>query len=178
VAALAVVVYRDHARQQAEKAAFRRLGTCEVVNAEEGTVACSGLTLVSLRLPRSFAVCQKRSDSCVVTVHERARPAFAAAIAEIEELGLGRHVTQFGTVNKRMCRDARTGSWKDGCISRHSYGIAADVRDFEDNVGWDDVVVTEPEVMGMIEVFKRNGFRWGGDFRSNFDPQHLEWIPT
>jgi hypothetical protein len=173
----AVAVSRDIARKRAAAAAFRRLGMCEVVNSTDGTVACAGLALVSLRLPSSFAVCQSRDDSCVVTIHEHARPAFASAVAEIDERGLGRHITRFGTVNQRMCRDALTGGWREGCISRHSYGIAADIRDFADNANWDAVRQREPEVDQVIDIFRRHGFRWGGTFRSNFDPQHVEWIP-
>jgi hypothetical protein len=86
-------------------------------------------------------------------------------------------VTEFGTVKRRMCRDAISGAWRDGCISRHSYGIAVDVRDFGDNARWAELVAAEPRLERLVEVFEGAGFRWGGDFRSNVDPQHFEWKP-
>ncbi len=165
---------------RAEAAALRRLGTCEILDPAAGTVACQGIVLATIRLPPSFTVCRRwreQGRDCIVEVHERARPAFLDAIDTIDAQGLGELVTEFSTVNQRMCRDARTGGWRAGCVSRHSYGIAADIRPFGDNVEWDALVAGDPRLTTMVGIWKRAGFRWGGDFGDNPDPQHVEWRP-
>jgi len=171
---------QEFLRDRAEAGALRRLGTCEILDPAAGTVACQGIVLATIRLPSSFAVCRRwreQGRDCIVEVHERARPAFLEAVETIDAEGLGELVTEFSTVNERMCRDARTGGWRAGCVSRHSYGIAADIRSFGDNVGWDALVDADPRLTTMVGIWKRAGFRWGGDFGDNPDPQHVEWRP-
>lgn len=171
---------QEFLRDRAEAAALRRLGSCEILDPSVGTVACQGIVLATIRLPSSFAVCRRwreQGRDCIVEVHERARPAFLDAIDAIDAQGLGELVTEFSTVNERMCRDARTGGWRSGCVSRHSYGIAADIRSFGDNVEWDALVAADPRLTTMVGIWKRAGFRWGGDFDDNPDPQHVEWRP-
>lgn len=176
----AVRAFQLFLESRAEAEAFRRLGTCEVLDPQQGSVTCTGVVLGTVRLPSTFAVCRRWQDQggdCIVEVHERARPAFVAAIDELDREGLGDLVTEFGTVNRRMCRDALTGGWRDGCISRHSYGIAVDVRAFADNARWGELVAAEPRLGRLVQVFEAAGFRWGGDFSNNVDPQHFEWKP-
>ncbi len=116
-------------------------------------------------------------NPCVANINTEALPAFTAALGELVARGLSAHITKFGTVNKRRCKDAITGGYIPNCISKHSYGIAVDIRNFTDNGNWEAVVDAEPGLLEVIEVFERNGFKWGGTFRSNFDPQHFEWEP-
>jgi hypothetical protein len=116
-------------------------------------------------------------NPCEAKVNAEAVPAFTAALQEVVAEGLSAHITQFGTVNRRRCKDALTGQYIPNCISKHSYGIAVDTRTFADNAKWDAVVSREPQVLKVIKIFQDNGFRWGGTFGSNFDPQHLEWEP-
>ena len=97
-------------------------------------------------------------------------------MAEVATQGLGKFVTQFNTLNRRRCKDARTAAWKPNCISKHSYGIAVDIRPFDDNKNWNAVVKRDPGVAEVVQIFRNNGFRWGGTF-ANYDPQHLEWLP-
>jgi D-alanyl-D-alanine carboxypeptidase len=139
-------------------------------------VTCTGVTLTAISLPPSLAVCRSLNP-CVANINIEALPAFTAAIGEVVTTGLSAHITQFGTVNKRRCKDARTGGYIPNCISKHSYGIAVDTRSFADNANWDSVVEREPGVLEVVKIFERNGFIWGGTFRSNFDPQHFEWEP-
>jgi hypothetical protein len=155
--------------------AWRKVGSCETVG-NSPVVSCTGVTLTTLALPPSLAVCVA-IDPCEVDVNVEAVPAFTAALNEVVAAGLSAHITQFGTVNRRRCKDARTAAFIPNCISKHSYGIAVDTRNFNDNANWDAVVAREPEVLEVVKIFRRNGFKWGGTFGSNFDPQHLEWEP-
>jgi hypothetical protein len=113
----------------------------------------------------------------VAKVNAQAVPAFTAALNEVVAAGLSAHITQFGTVNRRRCKDATTAAYIPNCISKHSYGIAVDIRNFADNANWDALVAREPEVLAVVKIFQQHGFIWGGTFGSNFDPQHLEWEP-
>lgn len=167
-------------QQRNEAAAWRRVGTCRAITEESPEVICAGVVLVDLVLPSRFAACgeiRRFRPSCTVSVNAEALPAFQAAIAEVDAAGLGRHVTEFQTVNRRRCKSASTGRFIAGCISMHSYGIAADLRPFADNSRWPAVVASEPGLTGVIGIFEQNGFRWGMNFSGNPDPQHVEWIP-
>jgi hypothetical protein len=181
VAAVFVVGFRQVREARRIDAAWKRVGTCAAVSASSPEVRCTGVDLVELALPSSFPACREiqplKAGRCVVEVNREALSAFAAAVAEVEAAGLDRHIQTFGTVNRRRCRDARTGSYIPGCISKHSYGIAVDFRPFADNSRWDAVVRLEPGVSEIVEIFRSHGFRWGMEFGSNPDPQHLEWRP-
>ena len=161
--------------QQRRAAAWRKVGSCKVVG-DSPVVSCVGVVLTSIALPPSLAVCGA-VNPCEAQVNVEAVPAFTAALREVVTAGLSAHITQFGTVNRRRCKDAVTAEYIPNCISKHSYGIAVDTRSFSDNANWDSVVVNEPEVLEVVKIFERNGFKWGGTFGSNFDPQHLEWEP-
>jgi hypothetical protein len=175
------VAWPAYQQERRIRAAWERVGACEAVSDTSPTVRCNGVELVALTLPPSFAACIEirplNDGQCVVRINAEAAPDFTRAVARVAALGLGRHVTSFGTVNRRRCKDTRTGNFIRGCISKHSYGIAADVRDFADNANWDDVVRREPGVQQMIDVFREEGFRWGMTFSNNPDPQHVEWQP-
>ncbi len=172
--------YQAWDTQQKEAAAWRRVGSCSALNTTSPTVTCTGVTLVDLALPRRFAACKAiltTLPTCTVSVNAEALEAFQAAVTEIDAADLGRHMTEFQTVNRRRCKSASTGTYIASCISKHSYGIAADIRPFADNVRWKSVVAHEPGLMDVVRIFRRHGFRWGMQFGSNPDPQHFEWIP-
>lgn len=166
--------WRVYVENQRERAAWRRVGSCEAVGTTE-RVTCTGVSLTDLILDPKIATCRD-AGVCSVKVNREALPAFQAALAEVVQEDLGEYVSQFQTVNKRRCRDALTGDWIPGCISKHSYGIAVDFRPFSDNANWEQVVDENPGIAEVVAIFRRHGFRWGGTF-DNFDPQHLEWIP-
>jgi D-alanyl-D-alanine carboxypeptidase len=180
VAAVAWFGFSEWDTQRKEAAAWRRVGSCRAVDEVTPTVTCTGVTLVDLVLPRRFAACTEIlqvKSVCTVAVNAEALPAFQAAVTEVDAAGLSRHVTEFQTVNRRRCKSASTGGFIAGCISKHSYGIAADLRPFADNTRWPTVVAAEPGLDEVVKIFERNGFRWGMNFADNPDPQHLEWIP-
>lgn len=165
------MVYAEHQR---ERAAWRRVGSCEPVGMTE-RITCTGVHLVDLVLPPEIAGCSD-AHVCTVKVNREALPAFQAALLAVIQEDLGEFVPQFQTVNRRRCRDGLTGGWIPDCVSKHSYGIAVDFRPFADNANWDSVVDLNPGISEVVAIFRRNGFRWGATF-DNFDPQHLEWIP-
>lgn len=176
-AILAVLLWQGwqvYAENQRERAAWRRVGSCEPVGATE-TVTCTGVHLVDLVLPPEIGSCRD-AGICTVKVNREALQAFRAALREVVAQELGEFIPQFQTVNKRRCRDALSGSWIPNCVSKHSYGIAVDFRPFEDNANWEAVVDRDPGIADVVAIFRKAGFRWGGTF-DNFDPQHLEWIP-
>ncbi len=161
---------------QRRAAAWRRIGTCRAVG-DTSEVRCSGVHLVKLKLPGSLGHCRGVAN-CHAPVNAEALPHFRLALKEVTAKGLGRYITTFDTVNKRRCKDARTGEFIPNCVSKHSYGTAVDIRDFADNTNWKSVVRRDPQVLRVIAIFRHHGFRWGGTFASNFDPQHLEWQPS
>jgi hypothetical protein len=179
LAAILVVLawqgWRVWQEDRRERAAWKRVGTCETVGVSD-RVTCTGVNLVPLAIPQEISACAVEGQ-CSVEVNREAVPAFRAAIAEIVDAGLGSSVTQFQTVNRRRCKDAITAEWIPNCVSKHSYGIAVDFRSFTDNARWDEVIDGDPGVTEVVDIFRRQGFRWGGTFTSNYDPQHLEWIP-
>jgi hypothetical protein len=175
LALLAATGFRRYLDQARRAEAWRKVGSCKAVG-DSPTVNCTGVTLTTITLPPSLNVC-RALNPCEANVNVQAAPAFTTALQEVVAMGLSAHITQFGTVNRRRCKDAITGGYIANCISKHSYGIAVDTRNFTDNANWDAVVAQEPEVLEVIKIFQRNGFAWGGDFGSNFDPQHLEWEP-
>jgi D-alanyl-D-alanine carboxypeptidase len=183
---LAVVVggswfgLRFRAHEQRVAAEWKRIGSCTPLSASSETVTCRGVTLVEVSLPRRFAACDVimlTHPTCSVPVNVEAAPAFRRAIQQIDAAGMGPVVTRFETVNRRRCKNAVTGGYIAGCVSKHSYGIAADIRPFADNVRWKSVVAAEPDLTRVIRIFERNGFRWGMHFPNNPDPQHVEWTP-
>ncbi len=181
---LALLVWAVAAPGRAElkrRQEWKRIGSCRAVNPTSPSVTCTGVKLVALELPASFAACPAiraaNNGACEVPVNARAYQRFADAVHQIDVEGLGKYVKTFGTVNRRRCKNAITGSFIKGCISKHSYGLAADVRPFEDNARWSTVVRSQPQVQRMINIFVAHGFRWGQTFGSNPDPQHVEWTP-
>jgi hypothetical protein len=61
-------------------------------------------------------------------------------------------------------------------LSNHSYGIAVDIAPSHNPNGshWIDGGVMLPR--RLIELFKFEGWRWGGDFSSTKDPMHVEAV--
>lgn len=59
-------------------------------------------------------------------------------------------------------------------LSVHAWGAAIDIDPAKNPQGvrWkDDGVMLDPRI---IEVFKANGFIWGGDFSGRLDPMHFQ----
>jgi D-alanyl-D-alanine carboxypeptidase len=100
-----------------------------------------------------------------MTCHRRLTSIFAAAFGCIQERGLQAKITSFGGCF--AFRPQRTG----GKLSAHSWGIAIDLNPETNPQGSAGNMDA-----GIIEIFRRAGFEWGGDWQGkNRDPMHFQF---
>lgn len=108
-----------------------------------------------------------------IKFHRKAADALKAALEEIWEhyghdqrkidsLGISKYA---GAYNPRKIRGSAT-RW-----SNHAFGAAIDL-DAERN-GFNTGYGTMPQP--VVDAFKRQGARWGGDYRGRTDPMHFEF---
>lgn len=107
-----------------------------------------------------------------LSFHKKAAPALQAALNEIWEhygrdqavidrLGISKCA---GTYNPRKVRGSAT-KW-----SNHAFGAAIDLNAAENGFNMKSTI-PQP----VIDAFKRQGARWGGDYRGRKDPMHFEF---
>lgn len=116
-----------------------------------------------------------------IRFHKKAAPALSAALNEIWEhygrdqkridaLGISKYA---GAYNPRPVRgyteqkDPRKTRW-----SNHAFGAAIDLNAEENGFGKGHGSIPQP----VIDAFKRQGARWGGDYRGRTDPMHFEFV--
>lgn len=108
-----------------------------------------------------------------IRFHKKAAPALKAALDEIWEhygkdqrkidsLGISKYA---GAYNPRKIRGSAT-KW-----SNHAYGAAIDLNAAENGFGKGKGSIPQP----VIDAFKRQGARWGGDYVGRTDPMHFEF---
>ena len=99
-----------------------------------------------------------------VTCHRAIIDQMAAALAEIQAAGLADQIYQFSGcwVPRHILWDPSRG------ISQHAWGLAFDI-----NVPTNGYGATPQMHPGVVEAFRRWGFKWGGDF-STPDGMHFE----
>lgn len=108
-----------------------------------------------------------------IRFHRKAAGALTAALDEIWEhygrdqrkidaLGISKYA---GAYNPRKVRGSAT-KW-----SNHAYGAAIDLNAEENGFGGGHGTMPQP----VINAFKRQGARWGGDYRGRTDPMHFEF---
>jgi hypothetical protein len=67
--------------------------------------------------------------------------------------------------------DLDNDSVKTDYLSNHSFGSAIDINPIENGMG-----VTEWDMLPkIVEIFRINGFYWGGYYKSSKDPMHFEY---
>lgn len=107
-----------------------------------------------------------------LSFHKKAAPALMAALteiwdryghdqSEIDRLGISRCA---GTYNPRKVRGSAT-KW-----SNHAFGAAIDINAEENGFNAKSTIP-----LPVIAAFKRQGARWGGDYRGRKDPMHFEF---
>ena len=107
-----------------------------------------------------------------IMFHKKAAAALAAALQEIWEfygkdqgkidaLGISKYA---GAYNHRLIRGSKT-KW-----SNHAYGAAIDLNAVENGL---NMKGNMPQP--VIDAFKRQGARWGGDYKGRKDPMHFEF---
>lgn len=130
-----------------------------------------------------------------ISVHKKAQAAFETVAQEIKNSG---YAPEIGTFNWRPNVN------NPSSMSLHSFGIALDFDTAENdnynkkckngmckytvngglNSKCSDGETCQPSpCMTNIPVpvqnaFKKNGFRWGGDYKNTCDAMHFEWIET
>ncbi|WP_296741469.1 M15 family metallopeptidase [Mesorhizobium sp.] len=108
-----------------------------------------------------------------IRFHRKAAAALEAALREIwdhyghdqkriDALGISKYA---GTYNPRKVRGSAT-KW-----SNHAFGAAIDLNAAENGFGAGHGTMPQP----VIDAFKRQGARWGGDYRGRTDPMHFEF---
>lgn len=108
-----------------------------------------------------------------IKFHRKAAQALSAALreiwdyyghdqAKIDKLGVSRYD---GSYNPRYIRGSTT-KW-----SNHAFGAAIDIN-AQDN-GFNTGHGTMPQP--VVDAFKRQGARWGGDYHGRTDPMHFEF---
>lgn len=108
-----------------------------------------------------------------IKFHRKAALALAAALNEIwdaygrdqAKIDAARASIYSGAYNPRLIRGSAT-KW-----SNHAYGAAIDI-DAEHN-GLNAGHGTMPQI--VIDAFKHQGARWGGDYKGRTDPMHFEF---
>lgn len=107
-----------------------------------------------------------------ISFHKKAAPALMAALndiwerygkdqALIDKLGISKCA---GTYNPRKVRGSAT-KW-----SNHAFGAAIDFNAAENGFNAKSTIP-----LPVIAAFKRQGARWGGDYRGRKDPMHFEF---
>lgn len=98
-------------------------------------------------------------------VHRLMVPVFTAVLEEIKNRGLDKEIYQFGCFCPRhKMHDPRRS------LSTHSWAIACDLNAASNMPG------TRGDLhLGIVEVFERFGFQWGGRWERVRDPMHHEY---
>lgn len=108
-----------------------------------------------------------------IRFHKKAALALAAALeeiwqhygrdqAKIDALGISKYA---GAYNPRFIRGSTT-KW-----SNHAYGAAIDLNAEDNGFGKGKGTIPQP----VVDAFKRQGARWGGDYKGRTDPMHFEF---
>jgi hypothetical protein len=108
-----------------------------------------------------------------IRFHRKAADALRTALAEIwdhyghdqrkiDALGISKYS---GGYNPRKVRGSDT-KW-----SNHAFGAAIDINAEENGFNTGHGTMPQP----VINAFKRQGARWGGDYRGRTDPMHFEF---
>lgn len=111
-----------------------------------------------------------------IRFHKKAAPALAAALKEIwdhyghdqrkiDALGISKYA---GAYNPRFIRGSTT-KW-----SNHAYGAAIDLNAEDNGFGKGKGTIPQP----VVDAFKRQGARWGGDYKGRTDPMHFEFCDS
>lgn len=107
-----------------------------------------------------------------ISFHKKAAQALTAALTEIwEKSGKNQDLLNregisncAGTYNPRKVRGSQT-KW-----SNHAFGAAIDLDAKDNGLGTNGDM---PD--WVVQAFKRQGARWGGDYRGRKDPMHFEF---
>ncbi len=105
-----------------------------------------------------------------IRVHEKAAPCFDAVAKEL------------ANINYKITETGGTFVWRanvnnSSVLSLHSFGIATDVNPDKNPNGGGSPGNCETDMpKEFVNVWKKYGFRWGGNYNSTCDAMHYEWL--
>ena len=104
-----------------------------------------------------------------ITVHELLTPYLDSIQKEIKASNIN---YSFDDVQGFNLRSKRHG----GGLSLHSWGIAIDINPDRNPYQRGNYDPPQTDIPGeVIDIFKKYGFFWGGDWPGERDPMHFEW---
>ena len=122
--------------------------------------------LTRIELPFRLSISWDKSRAVTqMTCHRLIAPVFADVFAQLKSTALSDKITSFGGCFS--FRPQRTGTK----LSTHAWGIAVDLNPETNQQG------TAGEMdSGVIAIFERAGFTWGGDWEGHSrDPMHFQY---
>jgi len=122
--------------------------------------------LQSITLPFAIPLSWDRATSVErITCHKLLAEICTQVFAQIQSAGLQNKITSFGGCFS--FRPQRTGAM----LSAHSWGIALDLNPQTNVQGTAGDM--DP---GLVAIFKKAGFSWGGDWQGKVrDPMHFQF---
>jgi hypothetical protein len=122
------------------------------------------LTRIALPFPMTISWDHAQNTS-FITCHKTLAAVFGNVFSQIQSNGLQNAITSFGGCFS--FRPQRTGTK----LSTHAWGIAIDLNPETNQQGTAGNM--DPAV---IAIFRRVGFKWGGDWTGKFrDPMHFQF---
>jgi len=152
----------------------REYGDCQPVCGKLKGNNESAVELVSVEYLKNPS--KPRGAKGKVWVHKKVADVFKKVFKEIAESKVDYNFTD---VQSYCCRYIGSSICRN--YSLHAFGLAIDINPkrnphcpFYPVCKKENVLITDlpPQV---IEIFKRNGFRWGGDYKSSKDAMHFEY---
>lgn len=102
-----------------------------------------------------------------VKVHKKVQAVFEQVNREITAANTGYQFRSVGTYAWREKNGSSTGG-----LSTHSFGITIDINPDTNPYHTSDAHDIPPQV---AEIFKKNGFAWGGDWQPKHDWMHFQY---
>ena len=116
-------------------------------------------------------------ESYLEELHQDGERDFRLLIKEIEEeTGYKVIITSgYRSFAKQAELDRQNGKNANPGYSYHNYGLAIDINAVKPGTWLRKSTSIELwEASGIPEIIRNNGFRWGGDFKSYYDPVHID----
>lgn len=103
-------------------------------------------------------------------VHKLAKEAFEKVDQEVK----GKTNYNFYSIGGQVWRANVNNPTK---ISTHAFGITVDINPDENPNYKSSAKPCKSDIPAVVvNAFKKNGFRWGGDYRTRCDAMHFEWL--
>lgn len=121
----------------------------------------------------------KANDAHLTSLMCIARSSFSDLIKKIEEMGYEVIITNSFRSRKKQMELQKKLKDRPGVKaakkSKHEYGVALDINLKKGDKWWKlSTPKDEWEKTNVPKIARENGFRWGGDFRDNYDPVHFD----